>query len=80
MTAFAVLVDWGTSSFRLWLVDGAGDVLAERRSGEGMATAGEAMGGFAGVLERQLDALVQRRVGAVEAGEAEEVCVCAEYC
>ena len=57
MTAFAALVDWGTSSFRLWLVDGAGAVLAERRSGDGMATAGEAAGGFAGVLERQLDAL-----------------------
>ena len=56
MSAFAALVDWGTSSFRLWLVDGAGAVLAERRSGEGMATAGEAAGGFAGVLERQLAA------------------------
>ena len=26
-----VAVDWGTSSFRLWLVDRAGKVLAERR-------------------------------------------------
>jgi len=25
-------VDWGTSSFRLWLIDPAGGVLAERRS------------------------------------------------
>ena len=33
-------VDWGTSSFRLWLLDAAGAVLAERRSGEGMLTAG----------------------------------------
>ena len=31
-----VAVDWGTSSFRLWLVDRAGNVLAERRSHEGM--------------------------------------------
>ena len=31
-----VAVDWGTSSFRLWLIDAGGAVLAERRSGEGM--------------------------------------------
>lgn len=31
-------VDWGTSSFRLWLLAGDGSVLAERRSAEGMAT------------------------------------------
>ena len=29
-------VDWGTSSFRLWLLDASGAVLAEQRSGEGM--------------------------------------------
>ena len=34
-----VAVDWGTSSFRLWLIDAGGSVLAERRSGEGMTTA-----------------------------------------
>jgi 2-keto-3-deoxy-galactonokinase len=28
-------VDWGTSSFRLWLIDRAGGVQAERRSQEG---------------------------------------------
>ncbi|MFZ0670762.1 MAG: 2-dehydro-3-deoxygalactonokinase, partial [Pseudolabrys sp.] len=28
-------VDWGTSSFRLWLIDRAGGVLQERRSQEG---------------------------------------------
>jgi hypothetical protein len=27
-----VAVDWGTSSFRLWLVDRAGGILGERRS------------------------------------------------
>ena len=32
-------VDWGTSSFRLWIVSESGAVLAERRSGEGMTTA-----------------------------------------
>jgi len=44
-----VAVDWGTSSFRLWLVDRAGHVLAERRSDEGMMAA--AKSGFPGVLQ-----------------------------
>src|SRR5690606_13941786 len=48
-------VDWGTSSFRLWLLDSAGSVLAERRSGEGMLSAGTE--GFAPILERHLAAL-----------------------
>lgn len=52
-------VDWGTSSFRLWLVDRGGRVLAERRSGEGMMAA--AREGFAAVLQSHLDA-----VGAAE--------------
>lgn len=51
-TAFAA-VDWGTSSFRLWLLDSAGTVLAERRSDEGMAKA--ASEGFAAVLSKHLD-------------------------
>ncbi|MHC2625092.1 2-dehydro-3-deoxygalactonokinase [Bradyrhizobium huanghuaihaiense] len=50
-----VAVDWGTSSFRLWLVDRAGQVLAERRSGEGMLAAAKA--GFAGVLQSHLAAV-----------------------
>jgi len=45
-------VDWGTSSFRLWLLDAAGTVLAERRSGEGMLTAGAE--GFGPILEKHL--------------------------
>jgi 2-dehydro-3-deoxygalactonokinase len=47
-------VDWGTSSFRLWLLDAAGAVLAERRSDEGMLTAGAE--GFGAILERHLAA------------------------
>jgi len=50
-----VAVDWGTSSFRLWLVDRAGHVLAERRSDEGMLAAAKA--GFAGVLQSHLAAV-----------------------
>jgi 2-dehydro-3-deoxygalactonokinase len=50
-----VAVDWGTSSFRLWLVDRAGQVLAERRSDEGMMMAAKA--GFAGVLQTHLVAV-----------------------
>ncbi|BAL79103.1 2-dehydro-3-deoxygalactonokinase [Bradyrhizobium cosmicum] len=55
MTAPAyVAVDWGTSSFRLWLVDRAGQVLATRRSDEGMLAAAKV--GFAGVLQSHLAA------------------------
>ncbi|RXT53668.1 2-dehydro-3-deoxygalactonokinase [Bradyrhizobium betae] len=50
-----VAVDWGTSSFRLWLVDRAGQVLAERRSDEGMLAAAKA--GFAAVLQSHLAAV-----------------------
>ena len=50
--AFAA-ADWGTSSFRIWLLDGTGTVLAERRSDEGMTSAGPA--GFATILEKHLD-------------------------
>jgi 2-dehydro-3-deoxygalactonokinase len=48
-------VDWGTSSFRLWLVDRSGHVLAERRSDEGMTAA--AKRGFAAVLQSHLAAV-----------------------
>ena len=50
-----VAVDWGTSSFRLWLTGSDGAVLAERRSAEGMTTA--AAIGFADVLARHLEAV-----------------------
>ncbi len=50
-----VAVDWGTSSFRLWLMNPAGDVLAERRSAEGMLAAAKI--GFPTVLQSHLDAV-----------------------
>ena len=50
-----VAVDWGTSSFRLWLMNPAGDVLAESRSAEGMMAAAKI--GFATVLQSHLDAV-----------------------
>jgi 2-dehydro-3-deoxygalactonokinase len=50
-----VAVDWGTSSFRLWLVDRAGDILGERRSHEGMMAAGKL--GFPAVLQSHLEAV-----------------------
>lgn len=53
--ATCVAVDWGTSSFRLWLVDGAGNVLGERRSHEGMMAAGKL--GFSAVLQSHLAAV-----------------------
>ena len=50
-----VAVDWGTSSFRLWLMDRAGAVMDERRSSEGMMVASKL--GFAAVLQSHLDAV-----------------------
>jgi 2-dehydro-3-deoxygalactonokinase len=50
-----VAVDWGTSSFRLWLIGRDETILAERRSGEGMTTA--ARTGFAAVLQSHLAAI-----------------------
>lgn len=52
--AFAA-VDWGTSTFRLWLMARDGSVLGERRSDEGMMTAARA--GFAQVLGAHLVAI-----------------------
>lgn len=49
---FAAAADWGTSSFRLWLLARDGTVLGETRSGDGMMTARET--GFEAVLERHL--------------------------
>ena len=47
-----VAVDWGTTSFRLWLIGSDGTVLGESRSREGMTTARET--GFAAVLDKHL--------------------------
>ena len=47
-----VAVDWGTSSFRLWLIDRAGRIVVERRSDEGMLASAKA--GFAAVLQSHL--------------------------
>ncbi len=46
------LVDWGTTSFRLWLVDAAGEVVARANGREGMTYA--VRQGFENVLERHL--------------------------
>lgn len=53
--AFAA-VDWGTSSFRLWLMTEKGAVLAERRSDEGMAKASSGCT-FGKILKSHLSAL-----------------------
>ncbi len=52
MTAAFAAVDWGTSSFRIWLCDEAGSVTAERRSGEGMLSAEPDK--FSAILEQHL--------------------------
>lgn len=50
---FCLAVDWGTSSFRLWLLDEAGAVLGESRSTEGMMHCAES--GFEPVLKAHLE-------------------------
>jgi 2-dehydro-3-deoxygalactonokinase len=50
-----VAVDWGTTSFRLWLIGQSGEILAERRSTEGMTTAMRT--GFPEVLAAHLAAI-----------------------
>jgi 2-dehydro-3-deoxygalactonokinase len=47
-----VVVDWGTTSFRLWLMGEDGTVLGESRSREGMTTARDI--GFSKVLDAHL--------------------------
>lgn len=47
-----IAVDWGTSSFRLWLMDRGGQIHGESRSSEGMQHCAEA--GFAPVLAKHL--------------------------
>jgi 2-dehydro-3-deoxygalactonokinase len=44
--------DWGTTRLRVWLLDDAGNVVAERRSDEGLLSAQPDR--FAEILERQL--------------------------
>lgn len=48
-------VDWGTTRMRVWLVDGAGGVLAERRGDDGLITAQQK--GFSTILEGHLAAM-----------------------
>ncbi len=54
-TPFYGLSDWGTSRFRLWLVDADGNVMAEKRSDDGLDTSRNR--GFTETLESHLTAL-----------------------
>jgi 2-dehydro-3-deoxygalactonokinase len=50
---FCAAIDWGTSSFRLWILDADGNVLTGRRSDDGLQSmAGRE--GFPGVMESYL--------------------------
>ncbi|WP_436158556.1 2-dehydro-3-deoxygalactonokinase [Mesorhizobium sp. LjRoot246] len=56
MSAPAVAaVDWGTTRMRVWLIDGQGKVLAERRGDDGLITAQQK--GFSTLLEGHLAAM-----------------------
>ncbi len=65
MTACYAVADWGTTSFRLWLLDRSGSVLASRRSADGLMAIG---GRFAETLEAHLSA--------IGAGETVPVVIC----
>lgn len=54
-TPAVAAVDWGTTRMRVWLVDEAGGVLAERRGDDGLITAQQK--GFSTILEGHLAAL-----------------------
>jgi 2-dehydro-3-deoxygalactonokinase len=47
-----IAIDWGTSSFRAWRLDGAGAVVAQRNAAAGLNACN---GAFEAVLEAQLD-------------------------
>jgi 2-dehydro-3-deoxygalactonokinase len=49
-------VDWGTTRMRVWLIDVAGEALAERRSDEGLLSAREG-NRFGAILEAHLAAM-----------------------
>ncbi|RUY49209.1 2-dehydro-3-deoxygalactonokinase, partial [Mesorhizobium sp. M7A.F.Ca.CA.001.13.2.1] len=48
-------VDWGTTRMRVWLIDGQGNMLAERRGDDGLITAQQK--GFSTILEGHLAAM-----------------------
>lgn len=50
---FCAAIDWGTSTFRLWVFDADGNVLAERRSEDGLQSIG-GREGFFGIMESHL--------------------------
>jgi 2-dehydro-3-deoxygalactonokinase len=56
-----VAVDWGTSSFRAWLLGADGEPIAESRSSEGMQAVEQ--GSFPAVLRRHIETLVGADAG-----------------
>ncbi|MEX0347269.1 MAG: 2-dehydro-3-deoxygalactonokinase [Rhizobiaceae bacterium] len=55
MTPCFAAIDWGTSNFRLWLVDDEGNVIARKTSAQGMATLSADR--YADVMEEHLAGL-----------------------
>lgn len=53
--AFCAVVDWGTTGFRLWILDDKGEVVARRSSSEGLKVCRAA--GFEKTLEANLQVL-----------------------
>lgn len=59
MSVFCAAVDWGTSGFRLWLLDGDGTIMDTRQSRQGLLACPP--GGFADILDEHLHAVAAPR-------------------
>lgn len=69
MDGFCCAVDWGTSSFRLWVLDHDGEILADRAGSNGMSTL--ELDQFEPFLEKHLGELgVGKKIPAVICGMA----------
>lgn len=55
MTLLCAAIDWGTSQFRLWLLDEQGNVVARQESDEGLLVASKV--GFSATLQKHLASL-----------------------
>jgi len=61
-----VLIDWGTSSFRLWGVNDAGDVLIEKQAPLGMSK----------IMPDEYEALLEKFLSELKVPEKIPVLIC----
>lgn len=61
-------IDWGTSSFRAWRMDAAGQVVAALREGPGILAAAPQPGGFEGALDRAIGGWLSEGLPVIASG------------